>query len=420
MVVKVDGETPTAVGSSRPDSTAEAEASLLSNRWDTSVQTPHGGQEWRELKGYVEDFSVTTNHLGPPRAALLAASKSLNEILHYPPSDFQPAWSSLAAFLTLQPEPQTNQAKSLLAAVEKSPEKMKAAMLLMHRLLLGNGASELIDLVLRTSCAQGKLWRPGPFAVQYKEYARAAEALGRAEAPWDDKDAKLLCAVNPCNPTGDFLPLPAMKNHIEAHCLPGTVVVVDESMLPWFGPTWRQQSLLGASDWIEEKLEKENIQIYIIHSWTKLWACPGLRIGSIVAPSVATAALMRRMQVPWSLNSLAVSFLSEVVNDAKYMEDTWAQTPVNRARLVSRIATDRPQWKIHGQTWLPFVWVEVPTAACARWLVERARAFGVPIRWAAHGYQRPNFVRLAVRGQGPTDILLGALLDSSPPPDEAP
>jgi hypothetical protein len=41
--------------------------------WDTKTQQFHGGQDWKFLNNFVEDFSVTTNLLGTPVKALNAA-----------------------------------------------------------------------------------------------------------------------------------------------------------------------------------------------------------------------------------------------------------------------------------------------------------------------------------------------------------
>ena len=91
----------------------------------------HGGQEWQLLPNFVEDLSVTTNGLGPPEAALAAAREAVGTAQHYPPMDFEPQRSELARFLWG-------------AAAEHATD----------RLLLGNGASELIDLLTRdAACA---------------------------------------------------------------------------------------------------------------------------------------------------------------------------------------------------------------------------------------------------------------------------
>ena len=45
--------------------------------WDTSLQQFHGGQDWKFLDNFVEDFSVTTNPLGTPEGALIAAREAV-------------------------------------------------------------------------------------------------------------------------------------------------------------------------------------------------------------------------------------------------------------------------------------------------------------------------------------------------------
>ncbi|KAF4717141.1 hypothetical protein FOZ62_019200, partial [Perkinsus olseni] len=136
----------------------------------------------------VEDFSVTTNGLGPVPEALEAAKEALLTIEHYPPSDFEPAITDLAKFL--------------------SPDDWSDTR---SRLLLGNGASEMIDMISRL--APKGPWRPGPFATQYQEYRRSAKNAGRIELDWSDVDggAKLTSIVNPCNPTGDYMHVEEIK-----------------------------------------------------------------------------------------------------------------------------------------------------------------------------------------------------------------
>ena len=110
---------------------------------DDEITTPHGGQDWRTCSFFVEDFSVTTNGLGAPKAAMDAAKASLEQIGHYPPANFEPHLSDLAEFMW-------------------GPDFVERKMCLQ----LGNGASELIDLVIR-ACAltNGGVfsggWRPG-------------------------------------------------------------------------------------------------------------------------------------------------------------------------------------------------------------------------------------------------------------------
>lgn len=49
--------------------------------WDTKVQQFHGGQDWRYLDNFVEDFSVTTNALGTSKDALEAAKEAVSFLI---------------------------------------------------------------------------------------------------------------------------------------------------------------------------------------------------------------------------------------------------------------------------------------------------------------------------------------------------
>jgi len=51
---------------------------LAEKVWDAKTQQYHGGQEWKFLNNFVEDFSVTTNGLGTPKYALQAAKEAVS------------------------------------------------------------------------------------------------------------------------------------------------------------------------------------------------------------------------------------------------------------------------------------------------------------------------------------------------------
>jgi histidinol-phosphate/aromatic aminotransferase/cobyric acid decarboxylase-like protein len=48
-------------------------------------------------------------------------------------------------------------------------------------------------------------------------------------------------------------------------------------------------------------------------SLTKLWACPGLRIGYAIAPDEAAAKALRGMQPQWSVSTLAATVVEQLV-----------------------------------------------------------------------------------------------------------
>jgi histidinol-phosphate/aromatic aminotransferase/cobyric acid decarboxylase-like protein len=344
--------------------------------WDSNTQTFHGGQDWRLVSNYKEDFSVTTNPLGIPKKALEAAIASLQTIQHYPAADFEPALSLLAKWLV--------------------PNKDVKS-----RFTLGNGASELIDLITRSAPAGP--WRPGStFAnnhpVQYREYQRAAEAHGRHILhPTDKEVATISAIINPCNPTGDYLPVEQMKKYIETHCADNSYVLIDESMLPWEGPNWRENSLTTCHEWVEKLLKERNIAVWILHSWTKIWACPGIRIGSVLAPSEELMVKIKRIQVPWSLNTAALAFIETVVHENDYMQQTWDVTTQWREHTVEWLKKRHPAWTVHGQKWTSWLWIDTHDDKIAEKAQLLAKQAGVPVRWGQQGYESPSFVRIAVR-----------------------
>jgi len=387
--------------------------------WDLDTQQPHGGQEWAGMGDkFVEDFSVTTNFMGPPWRAVAAATASLQHIDHYPAANCEPAVTDLAVWMTPQGE---------------SVEDTRA------RLLLGNGASELIDLVTRIAAPEGGFVQ-GSSTVQYKEYERAAaaaqpmksadgepmkvskpdllseeiEKAALASGIDTDKFA-IMAVVNPCNPTGEYLPVEELKQFIEAKAVKdgrqGCCVLVDESMQLWHGEGWREDSLVSQREWVKKMDAEFGVQVFIIHSWTKIWSCPGVRLGSVLTPTVEHAAKLKAHQVPWSLNVAALAFLSAAVADEEFLRRTWDLTPRWRARTVDELKKIPAfsKWQFLGAPWTSWLWVDTKDAAQVEQVVKVAKAAGCPVRNGAMGYSMPTFVRFAVRAPNKQDILVGAL-----------
>eukprot|EP00906_Rhabdomonas_costata_P018651 RCo027211 len=373
-------------GSSEPSSAATSSSPLARaptwGVWDQKTQTFHAGQEWKFIPNYVEDFSVTTNALGTPESGLAAASEVVDSIGRYPPSDFQPALEHLAQFLW--PDEWRTNGK---------------------RLLLGNGASELIDLIARSATMGG--WKPGPNVVQYKEYERSAVSCGFKTLAADDPSATLLCMINPCNPTGEYLPLEQIKAYIERHASTGCTVMVDESMQPWLGPHWRTESLTSQSEWVSDMATRKNVKVYVIHSWTKLWSCAGIRLGSVVAPTYQDYLKVKSAQIPWSVNCFALAFLQAVTHDEPYLRQTWEVT--TPWRELSRKAIEKDfGWKVYGEPWLSWLWVDTFSEATANEAVRLAKAAGTPVRTGKAGYEMGTFVRFAVRSPEKQAVLLAS------------
>lgn len=260
--------------------------------------------------------------------------------------------------------------------------------------------------------------------TQYKEYERAAASHGRAVLPYNSTEpAALYCIVNPNNPTGDYMPLPDLKSWIEANVADGASVMVDESMQIWH-TDFRNDSLLAASEWISELYRSRNISIYIMHSWTKIWSCTGLRLGSVVCPTVEHTLALKKLQVPWSVNVSALRFLEVVTSEEElpFLKETWGVTTEWRAYTIEALqklqkeamesksssSEAAAQWTFSGEPFISWVWIDFIEDSIAAEAVIRARRAGVPIRPGTQGYKCNSCVRIAVREPRTADVLMNA------------
>lgn len=165
-------------------------------------------------------------------------------------------------------------------------------------ILLTNGATEAIYLVATWlkrqythKCCSAILI---PTFSEYEDACRMAEHElyfyhSLDEVP-DNVDALWLC--NPNNPTGNVIPHATLAAWAALH--PHTFFVIDQSYedfcsLPMLSPK-------------EAALSTNIIQI---HSMTKRFAIPGLRLGYVIAPPAIINGL-RSFKMPWSVNALAL------------------------------------------------------------------------------------------------------------------
>ena len=129
----------------------------------------------------------------------------------------------------------------------------------------------------------------------------------------------------------------------------------------------------------------------------QIWSCCGLRLGSVVTPTPNERTELKRIQVPWSVNIMGLYFLSAVVKDEEFLQQTWEKTPLWRAATVAHIEEKFPNWTCHGKDFLSWVWIDTKSQSICEQAVALARAAGVPVRPGKYGYERPTFLRIAVR-----------------------
>ena len=102
----------------------------------------------------------------------------------------------------------------------------------------------------------------------------------------------MIWLCNPNNPTGSVVPVDELRAAIEDH--PQTIFVIDQS----YG-FFTREPLLSAAEAVRFP------NIIQLHSMTKRYAMPGLRLGYMTgAPALLDR--IRAVRMPWSVNALAI------------------------------------------------------------------------------------------------------------------
>lgn len=254
-----------------------------------------------DLVGYqkardIIDFCFIANPYYPTAGMLGDLQRSLpNLIKSYPSSNPLLSQKHLATVLNVDPE----------------------------RLIIGNGATELIALIKLTLLDRIAVPIPtfGEYIEKMKDlrdaelYPLAAE--DRYQLRLDDYLAwvnkrKLACllVINPGNPTGQFIPLEEMVEFLHrARDL--ELVIVDESFIDFAGDPI--PSLLPLAD--------QFTNLLIVRSMSKHCGVPGLRLGYCYSANLYLLNRLRRFLPTWNLNTLAQYFISLLPDaDAAYHE----------------------------------------------------------------------------------------------------
>ncbi len=268
--------------------------------------------------------------LGLDPATVLDLSVSLNPLA--------PDVAALAsgALDALRSYPEPSVATAALAAAIGVP---------VGRVVLTNGGSEAIALVA-TELRRGRVDEP-----EFSLYRRHLEEVSPSAPRWRS---------NPHNPTGRLAGADE------------TAAVWDEAFFPLAAGRWTRGDR-GA---------------VVVGSLTKVFACPGLRLGYVVTPDDELAGRLRRRQPTWSVNSLALTLLPRLVDAADLMAWTRGIT-VLRGELTGLLESFGLGPEPSDATW-----VLVPRAAGLR---RRLAPHGVVVRDTT-SFGLPDGARIAVPG----------------------
>lgn len=265
----------------------------------------HGGEVWEIVKGdfnrfKILDFSANVNPLGPSPLALNAIKKNLWRIPYYPDLN-------------------STQLKFAISNYIGNIES--------ENIILGNGSTELIYLFTDVFLKRGdEVLIPQP---TFSEYERASlKSGGKVKFIKTNNDftidinkilseinskTKIIFLCNPNNPTGKILSKKELEKVVSEAYNKNVLVFLDEDFIE-FIPNFEFYTLI--------KMVNQFPNLFIIRSFTKIFALTGLRIGYGIACK-EMIKLISNFKMPWNINILAEIAALATLSDNQYLKKTY-------------------------------------------------------------------------------------------------
>jgi threonine-phosphate decarboxylase len=189
---------------------------------------------------------------------------------------------------------------------------------------VGNGSIEIIRVfcsvvLARTAETRHFFIEPPTFG----EYELSARLVG-AERTTSTKKADVRFICNPNNPTGTLLHREELLEILKTTKHHGAILFCDEAFISLANP---EESLADVRD----------PNLFILHSLTKSFAVPGLRIGF----GFGDRDLIEKIETarpPWCVNAYAEAFAMEALRHLGELADSRRAIDNERNRLVSGIS----------------------------------------------------------------------------------
>lgn len=351
-----------------------------------------------ERYGHGGDLRTAEEAYGCPAGEFLDFSSNMNPF--GPPSIVRRLLSTYADEIVRYPDPAVRELKGKLASRYGIP---------IESILVGNGAAELIDLLIRVR-------KPMATAIARPSFSEYTEAVLKSGGTMIDiplresfdfvldeadvqkalEQADTVFLGHPNNPTGRLIP-PAVLSMLRKS---NKTIILDEAFIDFTADEDSNSLLREAAN---------DPELYVIRSMTKCYAIPGIRLGFMVAHPDRIAALQSQ-QVTWSVNSLAQQIGAAVLDDEQYMTRT-------RIWLTEESPRLRAQLQAIGLTVYPsdvnFFLLQFPDGIHVQDVQTAMGRRGVLIRNASRFDGLDNrHCRVAIRTEQENDLLVRALRDT--------
>ena len=271
------------------------------------------------------------------------------------------------------------------------------------RLIIGNGAAELLSSATRALIAPGQVlltaWPSYPLypLMARRAHGRAVPVSGGVDALLEaaaEPDVRVIALASPNDPTGELLPAAELLRLLEQ--LPEDVaVLLDESLVEFAGVQPAEASLA---------LLEDHPRLLVFRSFSKAWGLAGLRIGyALGAP--ASGDLLAELEPDLGVSEISQAGALEAMLSCTELVDRRVRSiREERARLTAEL---RDRGFELTDSHANFVWAAHPALEGGELAQRVARAGVLVAAGAALG--EPHHVRISVRHSAASQRLLDAI-----------
>jgi threonine-phosphate decarboxylase len=360
-----------------------SEVKVMSNN-----EFKHGGDVYTEgilKRKELIDFSSNINPLGIPAAIKENIESTLLKATRYPDIKYRELTGSLINYLHKYFNYEGNY----------------------ENFILGNGAVEVIDLVIKS-------FKSILIAVpSFSEYEEIAEKYNlhisysclNEEMDFNYEDicekfhhAEALMIGNPNNPSGNKIDRNKFLKILEFAERNNKTIIVDEAFIEFTGRS--EYSLIN-------EMEKFKC-LFIIRAITKFFALPGLRFGYGVSSNIDMISKLKKSLNPWNINCFAEDAAKYALSDEAYICKSIEWIEEEKKYLPERLKEIFFIDKVYN-TSCNFVLCKLK-GINAEELYEHCLSNSILIRRAYNfrGLDQ-SFVRFAIKDRGLNDKLLKVL-----------
>ena len=271
------------------------------------------------------------------------------------------------------------------------------------RLILGNGAAELLSSATRALIEPGQRlitsWPSYPLypIMARRAHGHAVPVSGGVDALLEDShqaDTRVVVLASPNDPTGELLAAASLERLLAG--LPeGVAVLLDEALVEFADaqPTSASIALL-----------ERHSRLLVFRSFSKAWGLAGLRVGYAIG-GPGSEALLAELEPDLGVSEVSQAGALEALRGCAGLLERRVRTISRQRPRLTAALRDRGFEVADSQA--NFLWAAHPVLQGDELAARLART-GVLVA-AGSALGEPHHVRIGLRNAAATDRLLGAL-----------